>query len=119
RSRGCAPAGGTARRRAVGGGDRRGAGECAGSESGAGSVGGAAMRGARVALITPALFSQPSTRPCRGEEGVVSLKTDFRLVSCFSPSLPGRGGWRAGREGLGSEGLAQEGREQRSEVRGL
>jgi hypothetical protein len=64
------------------------------------------------ALITPTLFSQPSTRPCRGEEGVVSRKkrekkpstqvSVFFLPSlAFLPSLPGRGGWRAGREGPG------------------
>ena len=43
--------------------------------------------------------------PCRGEEGEKQRKL-LRILSCFSPSLPGRGGWRAGREGLGSEGSA-------------
>src|SRR4051812_40355804 len=75
------------------------------------------------ALITPTLFSQPSTRPagekreterarfCRGGPvwppcSLPGTKTGRpNRPPLQSPSLPGKGGWRAGREGLGSEGF--------------
>jgi hypothetical protein len=51
----------------------------------------------RLALITPALFSRPPLRP----DGRRGRKTSLSAVEPLSPTP---GGWRAGREGLGSEG---------------
>jgi len=50
-----------------------------------------------LALITPALFSHPSTHP-PGRRG---RKTETPLLKPLSPR---QGGRRDGREGLGSEG---------------
>src|SRR3954447_9246708 len=51
-----------------------------------------------LALITPALFSQPPPLP-GGRRGRNIIKDGF-----LEPSLSCQGGRRAGREGLGSEG---------------
>src|SRR4051812_1273771 len=54
------------------------------------------------ALITPTLFSQPSTRPTGEKREKVSSALSRWDVE---PVSPRQGGRRAGREGLGSEGL--------------
>src|SRR5947209_8258567 len=60
-----------------------------------------------VALITPALFSQPPPRP-PGEEGVVSLKKRKKKRTLLALSLPAAGG-EAGRERVGRVRVRPEG----------
>src|SRR3954471_20521175 len=56
----------------------------------------------RLALITPALFSHPSTHPSGEKRGIERAR--LRRGAPTEPLSPRKGGWRDGREGLGSEG---------------
>jgi hypothetical protein len=74
------------------------------ADDGSGTVGYSGQDGAhggillQKTLITPALFSQPSPSP-PGRRGRRPSNKKKRILKL--PSLPGPGGWRAGREGLG------------------